>query len=125
MKAGFETLVDAGYQPEMAYFECIHEMKLIVDLINSGGFEMMRKSISNTAEYGDYYAGKYVITEESKKGMKELLRRIQNGEFASEFVQEMSAGRQARFLTTRMKENEHLLCKTGQELRQMMSWLKK
>ena len=71
MKAGFETLVDAGYQPEMAYFECIHEMKLIVDLINSGGFEMMRKSISNTAEYGDYYAGKYVITEESKKGMKE------------------------------------------------------
>ena len=101
MKAGFETLVDAGYQPEMAYFECIHEMKLIVDLINSGGFEMMRKSISNTAEYGDYYAGKYVITEESKKG------------------------RQARFLTTRMKENEHLLCKTGQELRQMMSWLKK
>ncbi len=125
MKAGFETLVDAGYQPEMAYFECIHEMKLIVDLINSGGFEMMRKSISNTAEFGDYYAGKYVITEESKKGMKELLRRIQNGEFASEFVQEMSAGRQARFLTTRMKENEHLLCKTGQELRQMMSWLKK
>ena len=125
MKAGFETLVDAGYQPEMADFECIHEMKLIVDLINSGGFEMMRKSISNTAEYGDYYAGKYVITEESKKGMKELLRRIQNGEFASEFVQEMSAGRQARFLTTRMKENEHLLCKTGQELRQMMSWLKK
>ena len=125
MKAGFETLVDAGYQPEMAYFECIHEMKLIVDLINSGGFEMMRKSISNTAEYGDYYAGKYVITEESKKGMKELLRRIQNGEFASEFVQEMSAGSQARFLTTRMKENEHQLCKTGQELRQMMSWLKK
>ena len=125
MKAGFDTLTEAGYEPEMAYFECIHEMKLIVDLINSGGFEMMRKSISNTAEYGDYYAGKYVITEESKKGMKELLRRIQNGEFASEFVQEMSAGRQARFLTTRMKENEHLLCKTGQELRQMMSWLKK
>ena len=125
MKAGFEPLVDAGYQPEMRYFECIHEMKLIVDLINSGGFEMMRKSISNTAEYGDYYAGKYVITEESKAGMKELLRRIQNGEFASEFVTEMSAGRQARFLTTRMKENEHQLCKTGQELRQMMSWLKK
>ena len=125
MKAGFETLVEAGYAPEMAYFECIHEMKLIVDLINEGGFDKMRYSISNTAEYGDYRTGRRLITEESKKGMKELLRRIQNGEFASEFVQEMSAGRQARFLTTRMKENEHLLCKTGQELRQMMSWLKK
>ena len=125
MKAGFETLVEAGYEPEMAYFECIHEMKLIVDLINSGGFEMMRKSISNTAEYGDYYAGRLVIGEESRKAMKELLRRIQNGEFASEYIQEMGAGRQARFLTTRMKENEHQLCKTGIELRKMMSWLKK
>ena len=125
MTAGFETLVEAGYQPEMAYFECIHEMKLIVDLINSGGFEMMRKSISNTAEYGDYYAGKKVIGPESRAAMKELLRRIQNGEFASEFVTEMSAGRQARFLTSRMKANEHQLCKVGAELRTMMSWLKK
>ena len=124
MTAGFETLVEAGYQPEMAYFECIHEMKLIVDLINSGGFEMMRKSISNTAEYGDYYAGKKVIGPESRAAMKELLRRIQNGEFASEFVTEMSAGRQARFLTSRMKANEHQLCKVGAELRTMMSWLK-
>ncbi len=125
MKAGFETLVEAGYEPEMAYFECIHEMKLIVDLINSGGFEMMRKSISNTAEYGDYYAGRQVIGAESRAAMKEILRRIQNGEFASEFVTEMSAGRQARFLTTRSKENEHQLCETGRELRKMMSWLKK
>jgi len=125
IKAGFETLVEAGYEPEMAYFECIHEMKLIVDLINSGGFEMMRKSVSNTAEYGDYYAGKQIITEDSRKAMKQILARIQNGEFASEFVSEMSSGRQARFLTTRMKENEHQLCKTGAELRKMMSWLKK
>lgn len=125
MKAGFETLVEAGYESEMAYFECIHEMKLIVDLINTGGFELMRKSISNTAEYGDYYAGRQVIGKEARDAMKEILRRIQNGEFASEFVTEMSAGRQARFLTTRMKENEHQLCKTGSELRKMMSWLKK
>ena len=125
MKAGFETLVEAGYEPEMAYFECIHEMKLIVDLINTGGFELMRKSISNTAEYGDYYAGRQIIGKETRTAMKEILRRIQNGEFASEFVTEMSVGRQARFLTTRMKENEHQLCKTGSELRKMMSWLKK
>jgi ketol-acid reductoisomerase len=125
MKAGFETLVEAGYEPEMAYFECIHEMKLIVDLINSGGFEMMRKSISNTAEYGDYYAGKQIIGEETRAAMKKILGRIQDGSFASQFVQEMSAGRQANFLTKRAKENEHQLCKTGQELRQMMSWLKK
>lgn len=125
MKAGFETLVGAGYEPEMAYFECIHEMKLIVDLINSGGFELMRKSVSNTAEYGDYYAGKQIIGEESRKAMQQILARIQNGAFASEFVTEMSAGRQAKFLTTRMKENEHQLCATGQELRKMMSWLKK
>ena len=125
MKAGFETLVEAGYQPEMAYFECIHEMKLIVDLINSGGFEMMRKSISNTAEYGDYYAGKQIIGKESREAMKKILERIQDGSFASEFMQEMSAGRQTKCLTTRMKENEHLLCSTGKELRKMMSWLKK
>lgn len=125
MKVGFETLVEAGYEPEMAYFECIHEMKLIVDLINSGGFELMRKSVSNTAEFGDYHVGKRVITAESRAAMKEVLADIQSGAFASEFVREMSAGRQAKFLTTRMKENEHQLCKTGQELRKMMSWLKK
>ena len=125
MKAGFETLVEAGYEPEMAYFECIHEMKLIVDLINNGGFAMMRYSISNTAEYGDYRTGKRLITEETRKEMKKVLEEIQNGTFASEFMQEFSAGRQAKFLATRRKESEHQLEKTGAELRQMMSWLKK
>ena len=125
MKAGFETLVEAGYEPEMAYFECIHEMKLIVDLINSGGFAMMRYSISNTAEYGDYRTGKRLITEETRKEMKKVLSEIQDGTFASEFMQEFSAGRKARFLATRRKEGEHLLEKVGKELRAMMSWLKK
>ncbi|MDR0531855.1 MAG: ketol-acid reductoisomerase [Oscillospiraceae bacterium] len=125
MKAGFDTLVEAGYAPEMAYFECIHEMKLIVDLINSGGFEMMRYSISNTAEYGDYRSGRRIITEDTRKEMKNVLREIQDGTFASEFMQEFSTGRKARFLATRRLENEHLLAKTGRELREMMSWLKK
>jgi len=125
MKAGFETLVEAGYEPEMAYFECIHEMKLIVDLINSGGFEMMRFSVSNTAEYGDYSRGKKVIGPETREAMKKILSDIQDGSFASEFIQEFNAGGQARFLATRRKESEHLLVKIGQELRKMMSWLKK
>ncbi len=125
MKAGFETLVEAGYEPEMAYFECIHEMKLIVDLINSGGFAMMRYSISNTAEYGDYRTGKRLITDETRKEMKKVLSEIQDGTFASEFMQEFSSGRKARFLATRRKEGEHLLEKVGKELRAMMSWLKK
>ena len=125
MKAGFETLVEAGYEPEMAYFECIHEMKLIVDLINQGGFAKMRYSISNTAEYGDYRTGKRLITEETRKEMKAVLTEIQNGTFASEFMQEFSAGRKAKFLATRRVESEHQLEKTGAELRQMMSWLKK
>lgn len=125
MKAGFDTLVEAGYEPEMAYFECIHEMKLIVDLINSGGFAMMRYSISNTAEYGDYRTGRRLITEETRKEMKNVLREIQDGTFASEFMQEFSAGRKAKFLATRRLEAEHPLEKVGQELRDMMSWLKK
>lgn len=125
MKAGFDTLVEAGYEPEMAYFECIHEMKLIVDLINSGGFDMMRYSISNTAEYGDYRTGKRLITEDTRKEMKKVLDEIQDGTFASEFIQEFKAGGQAKFLATRKKESEHLLCKVGAELRKMMSWLKK
>ncbi len=125
MKAGFETLVNAGYEPEMAYFECIHEMKLIVDLINQGGFAKMRYSISNTAEYGDYRTGKRLITEETRKEMKKVLDEIQNGTFASEFMQEFSSGRKAKFLATRRVESEHQLEKTGAELRQMMSWLKK
>ncbi|MBQ5765740.1 MAG: ketol-acid reductoisomerase [Clostridia bacterium] len=125
MKAGFDTLVEAGYEPEMAYFECIHEMKLIVDLINSGGFAMMRYSISNTAEYGDYRTGKRLITDETRKEMKKVLSEIQDGTFASEFMQEFSSGRKAKFLATRRLESEHLLEKVGAGLRKMMSWLKK
>ena len=125
MKAGFDTLVEAGYEPEMAYFECIHEMKLIVDLINSGGFAMMRYSVSNTAEYGDYRTGKRLITDETRKEMKKVLTEIQDGTFASEFMTEFSAGRQAKFLSTRRLESEHPLEKVGAELRKMMSWLKK
>ena len=125
MKAGFDTLVEAGYEPEMAYFECIHEMKLIVDLINNGGFAMMRYSISNTAEYGDYRTGKRLITDETRKEMKKVLGEIQDGTFASEFMQEFSSGRKAKFLATRRKASEHLLEKVGAELRKMMSWLKK
>ena len=125
VKMGFETLVEAGYAPEMAYFECIHEMKLIVDLINSGGFEMMRYSISNTAEYGDYRTGKRIITEDTRKEMKKVLSEIQDGTFASDFMQEFSAGRKSKFLATRRNEEEHQLVKVGKELRSMMSWLKK
>ena len=125
MKAGFDTLVEAGYEPEMAYFECIHEMKLIVDLIISGGFAMMRYSISNTAEYGDYRTGRRLITEDTRKEMKQVLREIQDGTFASEFIQEFSAGKKAKFLATRRLESEHPLEKVGAELRKMMSWLKK
>ena len=125
MKAGFETLVEAGYEPESAYFECIHEMKLIVDLIYEGGFDKMRYSISNTAEYGDYRTGKRLITEDTRKEMKQVLTEIQNGTFASEFIQEFQAGGKARFLATRKNESEHQLCKTGTELRKLMSWIKK
>lgn len=125
MKAGFDTLVEAGYEPEMAYFECIHEMKLIVDLINSGGFAMMRYSVSNTAEYGDYRSGRRIITEDTRKEMKRVLREIQDGTFASEFMQEFSSGRKGKFLATRKLESEHPLEKVGETLRKMMSWLKK
>ena len=125
MKAGFDTLVEAGYEPEMAYFECIHEMKLIVDLINDGGFARMRYSISNTAEYGDYRTGKRLITEDTRKEMKKVLTEIQTGVFASEYMTEFSSGRKGKFLATRRVESEHLLEKVGKELRKMMSWLKK
>lgn len=125
MHAGFDTLVEAGYEPEMAYFETIHEMKLIVDLINQGGFGKMRYSISNTAEYGDYRTGKRLITETTRKEMKQVLREIQDGTFASEFMQEMSSGRKAKFLAERRLEAEHPVEKVGGELRKMMSWLKK
>jgi len=125
MKAGFETLVNAGYQPEIAYFECIHEMKLIVDLINQGGYAYMRYSISDTAEYGDYVAGKRIITQETRKEMKKILEEIQNGTFASRWITENKAGGKAEFLSMRRREAEHQLEKVGTELRKMMSWLKK
>lgn len=125
MKAGFDTLVEAGYAPEMAYFETMHEMKLIVDLINKGGFELMRYSISNTAEYGDYRTGKRLITEDTRKEMKQVLTEIQDGTFASEFIQEFKAGGKAKFLATREMEKQHLSAKVGAELRSMMTWLKK
>ena len=125
--AGFDTLVEAGYAPEMAYFETCHEMKLIVDLINEGGFDKMRYSISNTAEYGDYRTGKRLITAETRKEMKKVLQEIQDGTFASEFLTEMSpnGGRKVHFLAERRMQSEHLIEKVGKELRQMMSWLKK
>lgn len=125
MQAGFDTLVEAGYHPEMAYFECIHEMKLIVDLINEGGFDYMRYSISNTAEYGDYRTGERIITDETRKEMKQVLKEIQNGEFATEWIQENKAGGQASLLAKRRMGAATLEEKTGAELRKMMSWLKK
>ena len=125
MQAGFETLCEAGYDPRNAYFECIHEMKLIVDLIYQSGFAGMRYSISNTAEYGDYRTGKRIITEETRKEMKKILREIQDGTFASEWIQENRAGGRAKFLATRALEADTELEKTGKKLRGMMSWLKK
>ncbi len=124
MKTGFEVLVEAGYQPESAYFECVHEMKLINDLINQGGFSYMRYSISDTAEYGDYVSGKRIITDETKNEMRKILSEIQDGTFASKWISENKAGGRARFLASRRKESEHQLETVGKELRKMMSWLK-
>ncbi|MDR2655176.1 MAG: ketol-acid reductoisomerase [Oscillospiraceae bacterium] len=125
MRAGFDTLVEAGYAPEMAYFECIHEMKLIVDLINTKGFAFMRYSISNTAEYGDYRTGKRIITDETRREMKKVLGEIQDGTFASEWISENKSGGRAKFLAQRRIQSEHLSESVGAELRKMMSWLKK
>lgn len=125
MKAGFDTLVEAGYAPEMAYFECIHEMKLIVDLINSGGFAMMRYSISDTAEYGDYVTGKRIITEDTRKEMKKVLHEIQDGTFATKWITENKSGGRSHFLAMRRMEAAHPLESVGARLRKMMSWLKK
>ncbi len=123
MQAGFETLVEAGYDPRNAYFECIHEMKLIVDLIYQSGFEGMRYSISNTAEYGDYITGPKIVTEETKKAMKKVLSDIQDGTFAKEFLLDMSpAGRQVHFKTMRKLHAEHPSEKVGKEIRKLYSW---
>jgi len=124
IKAGFDTLIEAGYQPEIAYFECCHEMKLIIDLINSGGFSFMRYSISDTAEYGDYVTGKRIITDETRKEMKNVLTEIQNGTFAKRWLLENKANKPS-FLAMRRIESEHQIEKVGTELRKMMSWLKK
>ena len=123
MQAGFETLVEAGYDPRNAYFECIHEMKLIVDLIYQSGFAGMRYSISNTAEYGDYVTGPKLVTEETKKTMKKILSDIQDGTFAKEFLLDMSpAGRQVHFKAMRKLHAEHPSEKIGEEIRKLYSW---
>lgn len=123
MKAGFDTLVEAGYQPESAYFECLHEMKLIIDLVVKGGLSYMRYSISDTAEYGDYATGKRIITEETRKEMKKVLSEIQDGSFARNWILENQAKR-PHFNAVRAQEKNHLIEKTGAELRAMMSWQK-
>lgn len=123
MKKGFEVLVEAGYQPESAYFECVHEMKLIVDLINSGGFARMRYSISDTAEYGDYMIGRRIITDDTKEEMRKVLKEIQEGEFARNWINENKCNR-PNFNARRRIESEHQVEKVGKELRGLMSWLK-
>ena len=121
MKAGFETLVEAGYAPENAYFECIHEMKLIVDLIYESGFAGMRYSISNTAEYGDYITGPKIITDDTKKAMKKILSDIQDGTFAKDWMLENQIGA-PHFNAMRKREAEHPLETVGKELRKLYSW---
>lgn len=123
MKAGFEVLVEAGYQPEIAYFECINEMKLIVDLIYEGGFSLMRHSISNTAEYGDYISQDKIITEQTRRCMREILNDIQSGKFAKEWILENEAGKPFVEMMRNLTR-EHQLEKTGEKLRKMMPWLK-
>ena len=124
IQAGFETLVEAGYAPEMAYFECLHEVKLIVDLIYEGGMANMRYSISNTAEYGDYVTGPRIITDETKKEMKRVLDDIQSGRFARNWVQECQAG-QPSFKAMRRRSAEHSIEEVGSKLRAMMPWIAK
>jgi len=123
IQAGFDTLVDAGYQPEIAYFECLNELKLIVDLIYEGGITYMRDCVSNTAEYGDLKSGKRIINDETRKEMKKILKEIQNGEFAKDWIIENQVGR-PYFKAIRNKEANFLIEKVGKELRGMMSWIK-
>ena len=124
VKAGFETLTDAGYPPELAYFECYHEMKMIVDLMYESGIHFMNYSISNTAEYGEYYAGPKVINDESRKAMKLILERIQNGEFAKEFVDDCNNNHKW-LLEQREALNNHPIETTGAQVRSMFTWVKK
>jgi ketol-acid reductoisomerase len=123
MKAGFDTLVEAGYQPEAAYFECVHEMKLIVDLIYQGGLNYMRYSVSDTAEWGDYIAGPQIINAETRRVMKELLTKIQNGEMAKQWIEENRIGR-PNFMEMRRKEQHLLVEKVGADLRALMPFLR-
>ena len=122
MKAGFDTLVEAGYEPESAYFECLHEMKLIIDMVNKGGLSFMRYSISDTAEYGDYSVGRRIITDETRKEMKKVLQEIHEGDFATRWINENKAGRPA-FSARRRIERELPVEKVGRELRKMMPWM--
>jgi ketol-acid reductoisomerase len=124
IKSGYETLVNAGYQPELAYFECLHEVKLIVDLIVEGGLSTMRHSISNTAEYGDYTRGDRIITDDTRAEMRKILSEIQSGQFAREFVLENQAGKPG-FTAMRRREAEHPIEAVGKDLRAMFSWMKK
>ena len=122
IQAGYETLTEAGYAPEMAYFECLHEVKLIVDLLYEGGMANMRYSISNTAEYGDYSRGPRLITDETKKEMKKILSEIQSGQFAKEWMEEHRAG-QTKFKALRKKHAEHSIEQVGEKLRTLMPWI--
>lgn len=122
IKAGFETLIEAGYSPENAYFECLHEMKLIVDLMSQGGLSYMRYSISDTAEYGDYSVGSRIVTEDTRKEMRKVLSEIQDGTFARNWILENQANR-PYFYAKRRKEQNHPIEKVGKELRAMMSWI--
>lgn len=124
IKAGFEVLVEAGYKPESAYFECMHEMKLIVDLMYEGGMSKMRYSVSDTAEYGDYMIGPRIITDETKAEMRKVLKEIQSGEFARRWIVENKMGRPV-FKASRRHEAEHQIETVGKDLRGMMSWIKK
>ena len=122
VKAAFETLVDAGYEPELAYFECMHELKLIVDLFYQGGLNYMRYSISNTAEFGDYTRGPRIVTDETREEMKKILKEIQSGQFAREWILENRSG-QPVFKALRRQDREHPVEQVGQQLRSMMSWI--
>lgn len=122
VKAGFDTLVEAGYQPEIAYFECLHELKLIVDLFYQGGINYMRYSVSDTAEYGDYMSGPRIITKKTRKEMKKILKEIQNGKFANKWIEENEKGR-PEFNRIKEEQKNHLIEKVGADLRKMMKWI--
>ncbi|MFH2012136.1 MAG: ketol-acid reductoisomerase [Pseudomonadota bacterium] len=124
VRAGFDTLVEAGYQPEIAYFECLHELKLIVDLFYEGGISYMRYSVSDTAEYGDLMVGRRIITQETRKEMKKVLEEVQNGKFAKDWILENQANRPV-YNALKKKDNEHLIEVVGKKLRSMMSWIGK